>query len=189
MKIKLTTIPILTCSLSLVLDLTLLGLGKSDFNHNETNSQMVLTLGVLLQRPQSQERSFAKLDSDIISWTLVPNIYRSRLNIYPLLIVSVWSVLIPSNNFLNISFCRFIFNVRLKCLLMKEGMVLGRRFFLDQNFPFCAQNSHWIQKFEANLKISYLFQIASWHVKHSMHPFHQCHNRIGSWWVKWQREA
>lgn len=104
--------------------------GKVRCNHNETNSQMVLTLGVLRQRPQSQEQSFAKLDTDAISWTLVPNIYRSRLNIYPLLIVSVWSVFITSNNVLNIFFCRFNLNVRLKSFkcFLKEGTVWGRDF-------------------------------------------------------------
>ena len=33
---------------------TLFGLGKSDCNHIESNSQMVLTLGDLRQEPQSQ---------------------------------------------------------------------------------------------------------------------------------------
>lgn len=43
---------------------TLFGLGKSDCNHIESNSQMVLTLGDLRQEPQSQEQTFAKLDTD-----------------------------------------------------------------------------------------------------------------------------
>ena len=110
--------------------------GKVQCNHNETNSQMVLTLGVLRQRPQSQERSFAKLDTDVISWTLVPNIYRSRLNIYPLLIVSVWSVLIPSNNFLNISFCRFIFNVRLYVCWWRKVWYWDDAFYSGSKLPY-----------------------------------------------------